>query len=399
MLRALSLTAQGLLLGLAGYNAVIAIWGWPNQTPSSPGPPARRLRVVVPAHDEAQVIGALLGDLGGADYPEHLRSVGVIADRCTDDTAAIARAAGAVVAERTGGIGGKGAALAWYLSEFPLGGDEALVVFDADNRVPGDVLSRIASALDAGNPVVQCYLDVLDPDRSPLATASALSYWAGNRMVQLARSNLGWSCDLGGTGMAFTAEALDRAGGFSASLTEDQDLGARLSLEAVPVAWLHDVRIRDEKPAGVGAAVRQRARWMAGRRSTGRRYVPQLVRAAVARRRPELLDQALRLVQPGRSFVALLSGAFTVVALGTGSRWLFPWPLWGVATVVQVLEPIPFLARDGVERRHLIRYPFLILLAGLWAPIRVLSSGVRGWMRTEHSGDDQGTGRDAVRSR
>ncbi|RPI21185.1 MAG: hypothetical protein EHM57_06930, partial [Actinobacteria bacterium] len=56
MLRALSLTAQGLLLGLAGYNAVLALWGWRDRLPAPPAAGARRLRVVIPAHDEAAVI-------------------------------------------------------------------------------------------------------------------------------------------------------------------------------------------------------------------------------------------------------------------------------------------------------------------------------------------------------
>ncbi len=151
----------------------------------------------------------------------------MIADHCTDTTAEIARLAGANVAQRTDGPPGKGAALAWYLEQHPLTADEALVVFDADNRVPAGALGRIADEIAAGHEVVQCYLDVANPDGSLISEASALSYWAGNRMVQLARSNLGWSADLGGTGMALTGAALERVGGFGDSLTEDQELGAQ----------------------------------------------------------------------------------------------------------------------------------------------------------------------------
>jgi cellulose synthase/poly-beta-1,6-N-acetylglucosamine synthase-like glycosyltransferase len=289
------------------------------------------------------------------------------------------------VLERSNGEPGKGAVLSWYLAQEPLASDEALVVFDADNRVPTDALGRIADELDTGHEVVQCYLDVANPRESLTAEASALSYWAGNRMVQLARSNLGWSADLGGTGMAFTAAALARAGGFGDSLTEDQELGVRLLLAGTRVEWLHDVRIRDEKPATVGVAVRQRARWMAGKREAARKHLPALLK----RFTPATLDQALRLVQPGRSFIALVSLLMTVLAAVTGSSWFLPWQVWGIATAVQVLEPIPFLARDGVGAAQLARYPVLVIVAAIWIPVRLASSVVTGWYHTPHRGANE----------
>jgi cellulose synthase/poly-beta-1,6-N-acetylglucosamine synthase-like glycosyltransferase len=336
----------------------------------------------VPAHDEEAVIGLLLADMSDSEYPDEHYTVSVIADRCTDGTAEVSKRAGATVLERSEGPPGKGAALAWYLHLHPLEPEEALVVFDADNRVPVDTLARIADEIDAGHHVVQCYLDVANPRESLIAEASALSYWAGNRMVQLARSNLGWSADLGGTGMAFTSSALAEVGGFGDSLTEDQELGARLLLAGHRVEWLHDVRVRDEKPATVGVAVRQRARWMAGKRQAARKHLPALIR----RFSPASLDQALRLVQPGRSFVALVSVLMTALAWVSGSNWFLPWPVWGVATAVQVLEPIPFLARDGVGAGQLARYPLLVILAALWIPVRIFSSLVKGWYHTPHRG-------------
>ena len=378
MLRLVALTAQVSVMGLAAYNAITALWGWKDRQPSPPGPRSRRLRIVIPAHDEEAVIGGILEDLEKSQHRE--KQVWILADRCQDSTAEVARAAGVRVAERSEGAVGKGAAIAWYLSSHPLDEGETLVVFDADNRVPSDTLTRIADELDAGHDVVQCYLDVANPYNTLVTEASALSYWAGNRMVQLARSNLGWSADLGGTGMALTSEALASVGGFTDSLTEDQDLGVRLLLAGRRVEWLHDVRIRDEKPESLGVAIRQRARWMAGKRRVMRRYFLPLLSTG----RPAALDQALRLVQPGRSFVGLVSGLLTVLAVTTRSDWLVPWPAWAAVTAVQFLEPIPFLAKDGVPASRLLRYPVLALLAALWIPVRVISSRSGGWYHTPH---------------
>ena len=380
MLRLLALLAQTGLLLLIAYNAITALWGWRNRSPAPPGARSRWLRVVIPAHNEQSVIGTILEDLKAADYRR--TEIWVLADRCDDSTVELSREAGVHVVERSSGPPGKGAVLAWHLAEHPLARDETLVVFDADNRVPTDALRRIADELDAGHEVVQCYLDVSNPGSSALSDAAAMSYWAGNRMIQLARSNLGWSSDLGGTGIALTADALEAVGGFSDSLTEDQELGARLVLAGKRVEWLHDVRVQDEKPGDAAIVVRQRARWMAGKRQVRAKHLVNLVRLSTA----TSLDLAVRLVQPGRSFVALASGVLAVTAAASGSTWLLPWEVWGLATAVQVLQPIPFLARDGLGARRLVRYPLLVLLAALWVPIRLLSSRVTGWYHTPHRG-------------
>jgi cellulose synthase/poly-beta-1,6-N-acetylglucosamine synthase-like glycosyltransferase len=203
MLRVLIWLGQLLFVAPAMYSSTIALWGLKTPQVSKGTKPSRRVRVVVAAHDEASVIGGIAEDLGAQSYPSsHLRAC-VVADRCTDATAAVAGRFVEVV-ERGSGGGAKGAAISWYLETEPLEPDEVLVILDADNRISGDFIGAVAGAFDGGAEVVQTYLDVANPEGSALATANALTYWASNRMVQLARSNIGWSCDLGGTGMAMT---------------------------------------------------------------------------------------------------------------------------------------------------------------------------------------------------
>ncbi|MDH3426163.1 MAG: glycosyltransferase family 2 protein [Acidimicrobiia bacterium] len=383
MLRVLALAAQGVLMALILYDLVVSLWGWRQPARSLPGRRDLRFRVVIAAHNEQQAIGTLLNDLAAQDHPANLVRICVVADRCDDDTAAVASASAEVV-ERTDGPDGKGAALRWYLEGYPLDSDETLVVLDADNRVPLQLLSRFGDELSQERPAVQAYLDVTNPDASWLATASALTYWASNRMVQLARRNLGWSPDLGGTAMAISAAALESAGGFGDSLTEDKDLGARLALAGHKVGWLHDVRVRDEKPETTAVTVRQRARWVAGKRSVSRQHFVPLLGAAIRRASLGLFDQAMRLIHPGRSLVALIAAVMAVVAALIDTSLIFPWPLWAGAALIYFLAPIAFLKRDGVSGRYLVRYPVVVLLAVLWLPIRVMSMGGRGWYHTPH---------------
>ncbi len=376
MLRVLTGAIETVLLVLAGYNLVVALFGWRDSTAVPVSGRTQRFRVVVPAHDEERVIGALLSDLLAQDYPAALVRTVVAADRCTDGTVEVAGRAGATLVERTEGPDGKGALLAWYLHRHPLDADEALVVLDADNRVPSDLLGRFADEITAGRRILQAYLDVANPDASVVATASALSYWASNRMVQQARRNLGWPADLGGTGMCFAPGVLDEVGGFGDALTEDQELGVRLFLAGIPVVWLHDLRIRDEKPAGAAVAVRQRSRWASGRRSVSKKYTGALLRRGT----PAGWDLALRLVQPSRMGVALASlGMAGLAALGVP---LLGWGFWLGAAAIQVLAPIPFLIKDGVPGRYLWKYPALVVLPLLKVPARLRRQ--EGWYHTPH---------------
>jgi cellulose synthase/poly-beta-1,6-N-acetylglucosamine synthase-like glycosyltransferase len=378
MVRVLLLVLEVVVAALVSYNLLTALAGWRQPRVAPVGSRRRRFRVVIPAHNEERVIANVIADLKAQDYDPAQFQVWVLADRCGDATQDVALALGVSVAERREGLDGKGALLAWYLEKNPLSRGETLVVVDADNRVPPNLLARFSDELEAGRDVLQAYLDVANPDSSIVTTASALSYWASNRMVQLARHNLGWSADLGGTGMAISALSLFDAGGFGSSLVEDQELGVRLLLAGHPVGWLHDVRIADEKPSRAGVAIKQRSRWVEGRRQVARRWFVRLV----ARRSPASWDLALRLIQPSRMGIALVSALLALLsALGAP---LWPWWVWAIVAGVQVLAPLPFLIRDGVKGRYLVKYPAMVLLPFLKIPARLRRND--GWYHTPHSG-------------
>ena len=66
-------------------------------------PPSRgqlRFDVIVPAHNEESVIAEAVASLKRVDWPQDRFRVVVVADNCTDATAAIASSAGAHVMQR-----------------------------------------------------------------------------------------------------------------------------------------------------------------------------------------------------------------------------------------------------------------------------------------------------------
>src|ERR1700692_2797836 len=63
-------------------------------------PPQHRFAVLVPAHNEELLLPRLLQSLAALEYPRSLYDVHVVADNCTDGTAAVALSAGALTHER-----------------------------------------------------------------------------------------------------------------------------------------------------------------------------------------------------------------------------------------------------------------------------------------------------------
>ena len=127
--------------------------------------PRTRFTVLVPAHDEELLIRRVVGSLLAVDYPPDLYQVHVIADNCTDRTAELARAQGAVVHERQDAARrGKGYALRWLFAQLlrdPASGD-AFVIVDADSIVNQGFLRALDRRLRGDTVAIQAYGTVLN---------------------------------------------------------------------------------------------------------------------------------------------------------------------------------------------------------------------------------------------
>lgn len=118
--------------------------------------------MVVCAHNEERVIGALVENLHLLNYSDKLYDIFVVADNCTDKTAEVARKAGAQVHERFNDTEkGKGYAMDWMFNRlFKMERQyDAVCVFDADNLVHPDFLKEMNSRLCNGERLIQGYLD------------------------------------------------------------------------------------------------------------------------------------------------------------------------------------------------------------------------------------------------
>ena len=75
-----------------------------------------KFMAIIPAHNEEAVVANLVESLKKQNYNKELYDIYVIADNCTDNTAKVAKEAGAIVYERFNSVEKtKGYALDWFL--------------------------------------------------------------------------------------------------------------------------------------------------------------------------------------------------------------------------------------------------------------------------------------------
>jgi cellulose synthase/poly-beta-1,6-N-acetylglucosamine synthase-like glycosyltransferase len=295
---------------IATYVGVLTLFSFLRAPqPRAPGPGRARTRfvVLVPAHDEAANIAATVRSLLAVDYPRESFRVLVVADNCTDATAANAAEAGAEVLVRTDpSRRSKGYALAFAFARLqPDLSIDAVVVVDADSRASRNLLRSIDACLAEGDLAVQVRYGVQNPMASWRTRIQALSFGMFHDVRSLGRERLGLSCGLRGNGMCFTRAALQRVPYRAHGLVEDVEHGIALALAGIRVRYLHDAAVLGDMPVGEAAARSQRIRWEGGRMQLLVR-VPSLLEATLRQRSAMLLDIALDLAVPPLGYAALL---------------------------------------------------------------------------------------------
>ena len=244
--------------------------------------PQKTFAVIVAAHNESAVIGQLVDNLKMLDYPKELYDIFVIADNCTDNTAEVARKAGAIVYERFDNAHKtKGYALQWFLKQkIAENADyDAFFVFDADNIVDKNFIKNMNKKLCQGEEVVQGYRDIKNPTDNWITAGYALFYWTMHRMYHLARYNIGLSPLLNGTGFMVKFDVVKPNGWETQTLTEDIEFSLKQIIQGRKLGWATDAIVYDEQPTSFKQSWSQRSRWTVGHMQCLKTYTGQLYKA------------------------------------------------------------------------------------------------------------------------
>jgi cellulose synthase/poly-beta-1,6-N-acetylglucosamine synthase-like glycosyltransferase len=225
----------------------------------------QKIAMVIFAQNESSVIQKTVGNI-----KQGLRAgdaLFVVVDNSNDDTASIAKKAGAKVMIREAEHPqGKGAALKWFMENYreQIGGYDCLVILDADSLIPLDFIDQLCLNWNTGIRVAQCFLSPIGYDGAPLSTLIALSEIVEQTVFDRIRSFLKLSVRLRGTGMVFTPQFLSSLSQRLDTEVEDIALSLLAAERKVIIRSFQSVIVFDPKPTDRAAASRQRARWYRG---------------------------------------------------------------------------------------------------------------------------------------
>ena len=390
----LLLSAAGSLTSLAAlYLLLLAIAAHLPPRPPRIGAGHSRLAVVVPAHNEAELLGRCLTSLQAQNYPAHLTRIVVIADNCTDGTAAIARAAGAEVMVRDEpDLRGKGRALRWAMDRLLAETDpvDAVAVVDADAIAGPGLLRGLEAAMVAGAEAVQGEYLVLDDGSGSAIPLRQAAFLLFHRTRFRGRAALGLPCSLVGNGMLFRRTLLERIPWNAFTGTEDLEYSINLRLAGVRPRFAPRAIVFAPAPGLGRAAATQRVRWEGGRFHLVRTRLPRLLGAAVLRGRWSLLDTAIDLAVPPLGLLVLVNILGGGISLATGIAGAMPlWTvsIWAASTLLLVAYVVVGLRAAGAPPaayRALLSTPrFLVAKVGTYLRMARGGLGADRWERTE----------------
>jgi len=343
--------------------------------------------VVVPAHNERLGIVATIQSLQAQLRPGIDRLL-VVADNCSDDTAALARAAGAQVTERTNlQQRGKGHALDHGLQQLAADPPDLVLFVDADCQLmPGAVGHLRAMAEQTMRPVQACYLMNAPQGAGASLRVAALAWMIKNQVRPLGAARLGWPCQLTGSGMMFRWQTAQGAPIASGHITEDMQLGVTLAVRGLPPLFCPEAVLTSQFPLAKEAQLTQRTRWEHGHLGMITDGLPKLLKAALTHQSWGLLGMALSLGVPPLTSLVMMLGFVAVLSLIL-AFWAGTWgvalaPLISLMLVsVAVFVAWWRLGRHIIGGRELLSLP-LYLLAKVPIYAGYFARRQTGWVRT-----------------
>lgn len=284
--------------------------------PARTGQPPQRqpVAVLVPAHNEALVIEGNLRQM-----LTHLRPgdrLLVVADNCSDDTAAIARSLGVEVTERFNAtLRGKGYALDHGVKELAKQPPSCVVIVDADCRLHEGALDWLAhQAAQTGRPAQAVYLMTRDGDNQAVSPVAVFAWKVRNLVRPLGMSVLGWPCHLTGSGMAFTWPLIRDLALANGHIVEDMKMGVDLAHTGHPPMLCREALVTSTFAVSREGADAQRTRWEHGTLGMMLQAVPVMLLDGLRGRGKGLLPMALDTMVPPLALLVMLLAGFTVLA-------------------------------------------------------------------------------------
>jgi cellulose synthase/poly-beta-1,6-N-acetylglucosamine synthase-like glycosyltransferase len=353
-----------------------------------PGTPSHSTAVLIPAHNEGAGILPTIRDvqaqLGSNDR------ILVVADNCTDDTAAIVEAAGVEAIVRADPARrGKGYALEFGVKHICLNPPDVVIILDADCRLGENALRYLSDrAMASGRPVQSLYL-MLAPQNAPSGKGVNLFAWRIKNWIRpLGMELLGLPTQLVGTGMAFPLGLLQGRDLGNSRLAEDTALGIALASAGYPPLFESRARVHSQFPTSEAGSEQQRQRWEKGHLDNIVDLVPGALAKSLRDGNLGLAALAIDIAVPPLSLLVVITALCEIlggVAFGLGASPLALAIPSSSALLLVLGTALAWIAggRDVLPLRELLRLPLHVIQKLSF--YHRISSGkaTSAWIRTD----------------
>ncbi|HZC44191.1 MAG TPA: glycosyltransferase family 2 protein [Acidobacteriaceae bacterium] len=319
------------------------------------GFPTTNFLVVIPAHNEGSGLTATVESVLAQDY-RHLRCV-VVADNCTDNTAEMARAAGAheVLIRTDPEKRGKGQALTWVFNLAKRWDWDAVCVIDADSVIEPGFLAALDRSFCKGHAAVQARYEFFPAADSKnwLQQFGAVSKAGENSFVDRPRERLGLSQLLSGNGFFVSRAVIERVPWLAHSIVEDAEYSLSLAQQGIAVHYQERARLWSRQASSVRDVQPQRVRWASGIGQLLRKAIPILLATAWRERNWRPIEEIVMLLMSSRLVLIYLWVLSFAMSLVAPSLFSITWSLLAGVAALQVLylmlmfrfacdRPVPF---------------------------------------------------------
>lgn len=276
---------------------------------------------------------------------------------------------------------------------------EVVTIFDAEDEPHPDILNVVNTVMvHEQAPVVQCGVQLMNYRDHWFSALNVLEYffWFKSRLHFHATRGM---IPLGGNTAFMRKDLLERVGGWDDyCLTEDADLGIRISAMGVPIRVAHDDEYvtKEETPHSIREFIKQRTRWDQG--------FLQVLKKGDWKRLPSRKQRTLALYTLAFPMVQAILMLYLPVSIYTMFFFKVPilfamlasLPLYMVLVqlLINIVGLYEFTSAHGLKssvgtalKVALVYFPYqwMLAFAALRAFVRHMA-GVNNWEKTTHTG-------------
>lgn len=347
--------------------------------------------VLIPCHNEEDVIESTLEALNKVSYPKYLYSVYIIADNCSDNTVKVCNkylaknpSLNAYILEVKGGS--KPKALNRAISIIKKHGkwtSDNIVIIDADNKVSPSIFNSFNKEHLKGFKLVQCAIRSLN-DTSFVAMGFTSAFNNMNRGFQYARNRIGLSGSLSGTGFSINRFVWDKVGFINCdTLTEDLEFSVLSILSGYKIKFVFDDYVLNQHLDELKPSLIQRVRWNRGHTQVFLKLSFPLIKAFFRKPSFQLIDSLLFLSNPIRNLLYVLD-----IFLELIFRHFATVPLW--IMLVPLLYWVAFyMVCDNWKFKYFFPHIFFTITMFFATAYGALTYRNKTWAKTIHKNLDK----------